>query len=81
MVFYGGEPRLGTLEEQELGRGGRGEGGGWGGRRMGGSADERRFVGLFFYDGMKLVCLRRRAAVCADLLRWRKSRRDHGEEP
>lgn len=30
MVFYGGEPRLGTLEEQELGRGGRGEGGGGG---------------------------------------------------
>lgn len=44
MVFYGGEPRLGTLEEQELGRGGRGEGGRG---RVGGSADERQFVGLF----------------------------------
>lgn len=46
MVFYGGEPRLGTLEEQELGRGGRGEGG-RGRGRVGGSADERQFVGLF----------------------------------
>lgn len=51
MVFYGGEPRLGTLEEQELGRGGRGEGGRGrgrlGGGGLGGSADERQFVGLF----------------------------------
>lgn len=80
MVFYGGEPRLGTLEEQELGRGGRGEGGG-GGEGWEGKAGRVRRRCRSVYDEMKLVCLRRQAAVCADLLRWRKSRRDHGEEP
>lgn len=84
MVFYGGEPRLGTLEEQELGRGGRGEGG-RGRGRLGGEGWEgpptRDNSSVCFYDEMKSACLRRRAAVCADLLLWRKSRRDHGEEP